>query len=186
METCRPFFCGCYPREGGVRRSFDARHPWRAPLRGAPKRVQFRSWRNCREYTFMNDKTSEAGLLYCVHAAERVQRVLLHPGQQQALNGLRAWRAISKPNCGWLRPCTLGGFLLFGQKKATKEKAARMAHSPALRGFGSRVAPTRHPVAAVQSQTSLSAPLRALAQSLAVLGRALRGFNKTPSRYSCR
>jgi hypothetical protein len=31
----------------------------------------------------MNDKTSEAGLLYCVRAVERVQRVLLHPGPQQ-------------------------------------------------------------------------------------------------------
>ena len=48
----------------------------------------------------------------------------------QALNGSRALRAISKPNCGWLRPCTLGGFLLFGQKKATKEKAARSARRP--------------------------------------------------------
>src|SRR3990170_8797907 len=36
----------------------------------------------------------------------------------------RALRAISTANCGWLRPCTLGGFLLFGKKKATKEKAA--------------------------------------------------------------
>ena len=35
--------------------------------------------------------------------------------------------AMLKANCGWLRPCTLGGFLLFGQKKATKEKAARSA-----------------------------------------------------------
>ncbi len=65
-----------------VRRGFDARHPWRAPLWGALTRVPFRSRRNCREHTFMNDKTSEAGLLYCVHAAERVQRVLLHPGLQ--------------------------------------------------------------------------------------------------------
>jgi len=45
----------------------------------------------------------------------------------QGVNGSRALRAISKANCGWLRPCTLGGFLLFGQKKATKEKAARSA-----------------------------------------------------------
>jgi hypothetical protein len=36
----------------------------------------------------MNDKTSEAGLLYCVRAAERVQRVLLRPGQQQALKSI--------------------------------------------------------------------------------------------------
>jgi hypothetical protein len=34
----------------------------------------------------------------------------------------RALRAISKPNCGWLRPCTLGDFLLLVQEKVTKEK----------------------------------------------------------------
>ena len=45
---------------------------------------------------------------------------------------------------------------------------------PRLRGFGSRAAPTRHPVAAGQAQTSLSAPLRALAQSLTGLGCAIR------------
>jgi len=31
---------------------------------------------------------------------------------------------------GWLRPCTLGPFLLFGQKKWTKEKAARSCRHP--------------------------------------------------------
>jgi hypothetical protein len=34
----------------------------------------------------------------------------------------RALRAISKAMCGWLRPCTLGGFLLLGQKKAMKKR----------------------------------------------------------------
>jgi len=29
--------------------NLDARHPWRAPLRGALKRVQFCSWQNCPE-----------------------------------------------------------------------------------------------------------------------------------------
>jgi hypothetical protein len=53
------------------------------------------------------------------------------------------------------------------------------ALTPRLRGFGSRAAPTRHPVAAGQAQTSLSAPLRALAQSLAGLGCAIRGFENT-------
>ena len=53
----------------------------------------------------------------------------------------RAWRAISKAMCGWLRPRTLGGFLLFGQKKATKEKAARSRRLlPALlAGIGARL-----------------------------------------------
>ena len=50
--------------------------------------------------------------------------------ESRFLNVSRALRAISKPNCGWLRPCTLGPFLLFGQKKWTKEKAARMARKP--------------------------------------------------------
>ena len=26
---------------------FDERHPWRSPVRGALKRVQFCSWQNC-------------------------------------------------------------------------------------------------------------------------------------------
>jgi hypothetical protein len=38
------------------------------------------------------------------------------------LNVSRALRAISKPNGGWLRPCTLGDFLLLVQEKVTKEK----------------------------------------------------------------
>src|SRR3989344_8167406 len=50
--------------------------------------------------------------------------------ESRFLNVSRALRAISKPNCGWLRPCTLGPFLLFGQKKWTKEKAARSARKP--------------------------------------------------------
>src|SRR3990167_9955479 len=63
--------------------------------------------------------------------------------------------------------------------KETKESTLRMAQRlPRLRGFGSRAAPTRHPVAAGQAQTSLSAPLRALAQSLTGLGCAIRGWKK--------
>ena len=30
--------------------------------------------------------------------------------------------AMLKANCGWLRPCTLGDFLLLVQEKVTKEK----------------------------------------------------------------
>src|SRR3990167_1983921 len=64
--------------------------------------------------------------------------------------------------------------------KETKESTLRMAQRlPRLRGFGSRAAPTRHPVAAGQAQTSLSAPLRALAQSLTGLGCAIRVWKKT-------
>ena len=53
----------------------------------------------------------------------------------------RALRAISTANCGWLRTCTLGGFLLFGQKKATKEKAARSRRIllALLAGIGARL-----------------------------------------------
>jgi hypothetical protein len=66
--------------------------------------------------------------------------------------------------------------------KETKESTPRMAQRlPRLRGFGSRAAPTRHPVAAGQAQTSLSAPLRALAQSLTGLGRAIRVLKTPPS-----
>jgi len=69
-------------------------------------------------------------------------------------------------------------------KKVTKETRPRMAPCPTLRGFGSRAAPTRHPVAAGQAQTSLSAPLRALAPSHAVLGCAIRGVENTSTYRS--
>ncbi len=48
----------------------------------------------------------------------------------QVLNGSRALRATQEHNCGRLRPCTPGDFLLSGQKKVTKEKAARSARKP--------------------------------------------------------
>jgi len=35
---------------------FDAHHPWRTPLRGALKRVQFRSRRNCGVLTDIDVK----------------------------------------------------------------------------------------------------------------------------------
>ena len=109
----------------------------------------------------------------------------------------------SKANGGWLRPCTRFCRAVYGRvfesgmlrprprvtslcsckEKSPRESTPRMAQRlPRLRGFGSRAAPTRHPVAAGQAQTSLSAPLRALAQSLAGLGRAIRGFENTFER----
>ena len=92
----------------------------------------------------------------------------------------RARRAISKPNCGWLRPRPRVTSLCSCKEKSPRESTPRMAQRlPRLRGFGSRAAPTRHPVAAGQAQTSLSAPLRALAQSLTGLGCAIRVL-KTP------
>jgi NADH:ubiquinone oxidoreductase subunit C len=49
---------------------------------------------NCTISTVIPAKRGEAGFsrthLTCVRAAERVQRSVLHPGQQQALNGSRA------------------------------------------------------------------------------------------------
>ena len=94
----------------------------------------------------------------------------------QVLNGSRAMRAISTANCGSPHRGRVSFFAR--AKKETKESTPRMAQRlPRLRGFGSRAAPTRHPVAAGQAQTSLSAPLRAPAQSLAVLGCAIRGMN---------
>src|SRR3989344_8949972 len=90
----------------------------------------------------------------------------------------RALRAISKPNCGWLRPCTLGRFSLYGQRKATKRKPPRMAplirRSAALGpALSQRVILTRGPVARIPARD----PFGALTQSLAVLGGAIRGLN---------
>ena len=45
--------------------------------------------------------------------------------RKEDLNGSRASRATQKPICGWLRPCTLGDFLLLVQEKVTKEKDTR-------------------------------------------------------------
>ena len=38
--------------------------PWRAPLRGALKRVQFRSRRNCREHTFNMARRAKQGYIF--------------------------------------------------------------------------------------------------------------------------
>ena len=59
------------------------------------------------------------------------------------------------------------------------------ALTPRLRGFGSRAAPTRHPVAAGQAQTSLSAPCGRLPKALRGSG-APYGYLKTPPREGWR
>src|SRR3989304_6770627 len=76
----------------------------------------------------------------------------------QVLNVSRALRAISKSNCGWLRPCALGDFSLSGQRKVTKRKAARMARFPALRAFGPQACATRRPCRVRKARTPRSAP----------------------------
>jgi hypothetical protein len=76
-----------------ARRSFDARLSRFASAAldkfagsefGRPK-VAHGSWRNCREHAFMNDKTYEAGLLYRVHATERVHGFCCTPGWKHCL-----------------------------------------------------------------------------------------------------
>jgi hypothetical protein len=50
------------------------------------------------------------------------------------MNKSRLWRLLSlKANCGWLRPCTLGRFSLFAQRKATKRKGTPWS-APAIAG----------------------------------------------------
>ena len=40
----------------------------------------------------------------------------------------RLWRLLTlKANCGWLRPCTLGDFSLYEQRKVTKRNPPRSA-----------------------------------------------------------
>ncbi len=66
-------------------------------------------------------------------------------GGDPASNGI-ARCARSKANCGWLRPCTLGHFLLLVQEKVTKEKDTpgwrRLVLASAA--LGPCAAPTRH------------------------------------------
>src|SRR3989304_8622067 len=62
---------------------------------------------------------------------ERFVLVIPAKADIQVLNVSRALRAISKPNCGWLRPCTLGDFLLLVQEKVTKEKDTPKPPTPA-------------------------------------------------------
>src|SRR3990167_7290527 len=81
---------------------------------------------------------------------ERFVLVIPAKADIQVLNVSRALRAISKANCGWLRPCTLGDFLLLVQEKVTKEKDTR----PLRRAHRARV-PTR-PAAAGRSPTRLA------------------------------
>src|SRR3990170_4805758 len=51
--------------------------------------------------------------------------------ESRFLNVSRALRAISKAICGWLRPCTMGDFLLLVQEKVTKEKDTPKPPTPA-------------------------------------------------------
>ena len=100
----------------------------------------------------------------------------------QVLNGSRAVRVISKANCGWLRPCTLGSLSLRGQKKGTKEKAARSARKllaflapPGARKLAGRIK---------RASGSLSARLQA-PSGAAVLG-ARYGFERQQRWVSLR
>jgi hypothetical protein len=103
------------------------------------------------------------------------------------LSGLRPY---SKPNCGWLRPCTLGRFSLLAQRKATKRKGtpwsapANTAGSLAPRlPQGVRIrripAPDAH---ARASRPRLCGPVLRLHASLGLT----KGGLKTPLRIGLR
>ena len=55
---------------------------------------------------------------------ERFSLVTPAKAGAQVLNGSRAVRVISKANCGWLRPCTLGS-LSFARPKERDERKGR-------------------------------------------------------------
>src|SRR3990167_1093522 len=97
--------------------------------------------------------------------------------ESRFLNVSRALRAISKAICGWLRPCTLGDFLLLVQEKVTKEKdTPERATTPSVpRPTGrSTNSPGAYYAPRARTRSRLKAPGRA-----AVLG-ARYGDPKTP------
>jgi hypothetical protein len=88
-------------------------------------------------------KRGEAGFsrthLTCVRAAERMQRISLHFGQQQVLNGSRALRATQKLIA--VSAPRAGDFSLLVQREVTKRKHARMARHPPCASRRHRRAP---------------------------------------------
>jgi len=74
--------------------------------------------------------------LTCVRAAERVQRVLLHPGQQQALNGIARFARDSQKLCaGGSAPAPWVPFLCSCKEKEPKES------TPGWRDISLRLSP---------------------------------------------
>jgi hypothetical protein len=107
-------------------------------------------------------KRGEAGFsrthLTCVRAAERVQRVSLHPGQQQALNGSRALRATQKHICG---SRTAGEVLFFARaKKSTQKKHAPDGATTPCASRRSRRAPQLAGRACTRGAPIRGAPVR--------------------------